>query len=49
MHGYANEALKMFNEMVEMNIKPNGVPFISDIVLACMPEWSKKEVSVFLV
>ncbi|PWA98750.1 pentatricopeptide repeat-containing protein [Artemisia annua] len=42
MHGYANEALKMFNEMVEMNIKPNGVTFIS-VLSACTHAGMVKE------
>ncbi|PWA80411.1 pentatricopeptide repeat-containing protein [Artemisia annua] len=42
MHGYANEALKMFNEMVEMNIKPNGVTFVS-VLSACTHAGMVKE------
>ncbi|KAF5768182.1 putative tetratricopeptide-like helical domain superfamily [Helianthus annuus] len=34
VHGYANEALKMFNHMVKDGIKPNGVSFIS-VLSAC--------------
>ncbi|PWA50881.1 Pentatricopeptide repeat-containing protein [Artemisia annua] len=42
MHVYANEVLKMFNEMVEMNIKPNGVTFIS-VLSACTHAGMVKE------
>ncbi|XP_076912871.1 pentatricopeptide repeat-containing protein At1g06143-like [Bidens hawaiensis] len=34
VHGYANEALKMFNRMVKDGVKPNGVSFIS-VLSAC--------------
>ncbi|XP_071707589.1 pentatricopeptide repeat-containing protein At1g06143 [Rutidosis leptorrhynchoides] len=34
VHGYANEALKEFHHMVNENIKPNGVTFIS-VLSAC--------------
>ncbi|KAI3794990.1 hypothetical protein L1987_37632 [Smallanthus sonchifolius] len=34
VHGYANEALKMFNLMVKDDVKPNGVSFIS-LLSAC--------------
>ncbi|XP_024970500.1 pentatricopeptide repeat-containing protein At1g06143 [Cynara cardunculus var. scolymus] len=34
LHGYANEALKMFSHMKNENIKPNGVTFIS-VLGAC--------------
>ncbi|XP_023519288.1 pentatricopeptide repeat-containing protein At1g74630 [Cucurbita pepo subsp. pepo] len=34
MHGYGEEAIRLFNEMEESNIKPDGITFIS-ILYAC--------------
>nr|XP_043625685.1 pentatricopeptide repeat-containing protein At1g06143 [Erigeron canadensis] len=42
IHGYANESLKMLNNMVKANIKPNGVTFIS-VLSACTHAGMVKE------